>query len=72
MTHAAAARAVVHATVVHATEAEVATVVATATTVVVAHAVEETPTETAKVVGLIAQRALAVHVTVARQTPKSR
>jgi hypothetical protein len=71
VTHAAEALAEVHVTVVHATEAEVATVVATATTVVVAHAVA-TQTETAKVDGLIAQRVLAVHVTVAHQTPKSR
>jgi adenylylsulfate kinase-like enzyme len=50
--------------------AEVATVVATATTVVVAHVVAATRTQTARVVGLIAHRALAVHVTVALQTPK--
>ena len=51
--------------------AVVDTVVATVTTAAAALAVA-TQTETARVVGLIAQRALAVHVTVAHQTPKSR
>jgi hypothetical protein len=52
--------------------AVVVTVVATVTTVAAALAVEETQTETARVVGLIAQLVLAVHATVVHQTPKSR
>jgi hypothetical protein len=49
--------------------AVVATVVETAETVVVALA-EATLAETARVVGLIVQRVLAVHATVVHQTPK--
>jgi hypothetical protein len=64
---------VVHATVVHATEDEVATVVATATTVEVEHAVAaETLAVTARVVGLIAHRVLVAHATVVHQRPKKR
>ena len=68
MTHAAAVLAVVHAMVVLAAVA--VTVVETAETVVVALA-EATLAETARVVGLIAHLAQAVHATVVHQTPKT-
>jgi hypothetical protein len=61
--------AVVHAMVVLAAVA--VTVVETAETVVVALA-EATLAETARVVGLIAHLAQAVHATVVHQTPKQR